>query len=215
MVDAEWQASARERLGERFELLNQTSREITEQERAGLEEGNVLAFRAWGGDGGLEGKIQGLDTILSGMWTLTDAGGRYARMVRRFERWLDQVSELHEARRVEGGMFRLRDGQALFVDEVETKWKDDLAGIIRRLDGWGRQLQDIRQPPDVQGHNESSLSRMLRGLRALIDGMLEEVHLMEEMEQDALANEEAWIEATNKKDDDNDTQRAGAIWRVM
>jgi hypothetical protein len=155
-----------------------------------------------------------LDAILNGMWTLTEAGGRYARTVRRFERWLDQVSELHEARRAEGALHRIADGQPLFLEELETPWKDDLSGFIRRLNGWARQLQDIGEPPAGEDNATSSLSRMLRGLRELVDGVLEEVHLMEEMEQDALDNEQSWIEATNKMDDHNDTPRAGAIWRV-
>jgi hypothetical protein len=213
-VDAEWQASAREKLGERFELLNQASKDVDEQERASREEENVLALRAWTGSGSLEAKVQALDAILNGMWTLTEAGGRYARTVRRFERWLDQVSELHEARRAEGALHRIADGQPLFLEELETPWKDDLSGFIRRLNGWARQLQDIGEPPAGEDNATSSLSRMLRGLRELVDGVLEEVHLMEEMEQDALDNEQSWIEATNKMDDHNDTPRAGAIWRV-
>lgn len=213
-VDAEWQASAREKLGERFELLNQASQEVDEQERASREEENVLALRAWNGTGNLEAKIQALNAIISGMWTLTEAGGRYARMIRRFERWLDQVSELHEARREEGALHRMAGGHPLFLEELETPWKDDLSGIIRRLDGWARQLRDIGEPPAGEDESDSTLSSMLRGLRELISGVLEEVHLMEDIEQDALDNEHAWIEATNKMDDHNDTPRAGAIWRV-
>lgn len=211
-VSAEWQASAREKLGERFELLNQESRETAEEERAAREEETVLALRAWGAGGGLEAKIQGLDAIIAGVWTLAEPGGRYARVVRRFERWLDQVSELQEARRGLGAMHRMGEGQALFVGELDTPWKDELPGLLRRLDGWRRQLAEIGEPPDAA---DSSLCRVLRGLWESIDGMLEEVRLMEEMEQDALQSEDAWIEATNREDDDYDTQQAGAIWRVV
>ena len=215
-MDAEWQASARAKLGSRFESLVRDSGEAAERERTLREEETVLALRAWGaGGGGLEGKIQGLDAIIAGVWTLTEPGGRYARVVRRFERWLDQVSELQAARHGEGALRRLGEEQPLFVGELETPWKDELPNLLRRLDGWRRQLVDIGEPPDAQGSGDSSLCRVLHGLRDSIDGMLEEVRLMEEMEQDALASEDAWIEATNREDDDTDTQQAGAIWRIV
>lgn len=216
-MDAEWQASAREKLGERFGLLVRDSCEVAERERTLREEETVLALRAWGagGGGGLEGKIQGLDAIIAGVWTLTEPGGRYARVVRRFERWLDQVSELQAARHGEGTLHRLGEGQPLFIGELETPWKDEVPNLLRRLDGWRGQLVEIGEPPDAQGSGDSSLGRVLHGLRDSIDGMLEEVRLMEEMEQDALASEDAWIEATNREDDDTDTQQAGAIWRIV
>lgn len=214
-VSAAWQTSARTKLGERFELLGRESREVAEQERTAREEETVLALRAWSTAGGLEGNIRALDAVLTGVWTLTEPGGRYARVVRRFERWLDQVSELQAARQGGAAMHRMVDGQALFVGDLDTPWKDELPGLLRRLGGWQRQLDEIGEPPHAHGSADSSLCSVLRGLRGSVEGMLEEVHLMEEIEQDALLSEEAWIETTNREDDDIDTQQAGAIWRVV
>lgn len=215
VVDAEWQASARDKLGDRFSVLNQASHDVAEQERRTREEETVLALRAWGAGGDLEAKIQGLDAIITGVWTLAEPGGRYARIVRRFERWLDQVSELQTARHGGGAMHRMVDGQALFVGELDTPWKGELPGLLRRLDGWRRQLAEIGEPPDVHGFSDSSLCSVLRGLRGSVEGMIEEIHLMEEIEQDALLSEDVWIEVTNREDDDNNTQQAGAIWRIV
>ena len=56
---------------------------------------------------------------------------------------------------------------------------------------------------------------MLEGSQALLHSLLEAVNLMQEIEQDALTQEEQWIEKMNKEEDIDDTPKAGAIWRVV
>lgn len=211
VVDAQWQASAKEKLGQRFEELVEQSNEVADRERSALERENVLALRAW--DGGLEGKIQALDGIIHGLWGLGEAGGKYARMIRRFERWTDQFSEIQDARRT--GDFLPQNNQGLFISELDTSWKDDSANIVRRLDGWRRQLREIGEPATSdEGTQDSSLGRMLGGSRMMVHDMLAEIGIMEEIEREALEAEDAWIEKMSREDDD-DTPRAGAIWRVF
>ena len=216
-VDSQWRASAREKLGDRFARLGDAAAEVAGMEREGLERENVLALRSWASGGGLEEKIQALDAVVNGLWALSDPGGRYARVVRRFERWMDQLFELEQARRDGRCLSQEGGGQALFVGELDASWKDDCSGMLRRLDGWRRQLREMGEPPDDDGvTGKSSLSRMLEGSRALVHDMLTELHLMEEIEEEALAREDRWIERTNREDDDgNDTPRAGAIWRAV
>ncbi|CAI6088751.1 unnamed protein product [Clonostachys chloroleuca] len=214
-VDADWQASAKVKLGQRFEQLVSTNREIAEQDRAAVEGLNVLVLREWGAAGGLEERIQALDGIVNGLWTLTEAGGRYARLVRRFERWIDQVSELEEARQTGQMSVQKSGGQALFVDELDSSWKEDLSSITRRLDGWRRQLRDIGDLPAGEGTQGSNLARMLEGSRALIHGTLAELSLMEDIETQILAREDVWIERMNRDEERDDTPGAGAIWRLV
>ncbi|KAG9254972.1 uncharacterized protein F5Z01DRAFT_653508 [Emericellopsis atlantica] len=210
-VEAQWRASAKQKLGARFEKACITAEQVAEQEKAGLERANVLALHAWGSEGGLEEKIQGLDTVFNGIWSLSEPGGRYARMARRFERWMDQVSEVEQARR--DGTYLEQGDQSLFISDLETPWKEDCAGTLRRLDGWRHQLRVLGEPPaDEDG--TSSLAKMLQGARSLVQDMLAEVQMMEEMEEEALAREAEWIEKMNRMDDD-DTPQAGAIWRTV
>jgi hypothetical protein len=46
--------------------------------------------------------------------------------------------------------------------------------------------------------------------------MLTELQVMEEIEQQALAREDEWIAQVNQEgDEDVDTPKAGAVWRLM
>lgn len=234
-VDAQWRDSAREKLGRRFARLGEACAEVADRQRAGVERDNVLALRRWGSSGmGLDERIQVLDEVFSGVWALGETGGRYSRVVRRFERWIERAQQIEAARG--RSTFLASDSQdALFIGELDGAWKDECAGILRRLEAWRAQLDEIDdlgddrrdqaagagQPPDPG----TSLERMLRGARHLLDGMLAELRVMEDLEQAALAREDAWIAAVNREGeedlreegggDDGDTPRAGAVWRVI
>ncbi|CAM1505522.1 Fc.00g111590.m01.CDS01 [Cosmosporella sp. VM-42] len=213
VVDAEWRASAKQKLGERFSKLAIASQDVHQRERAELERENVLALRSWAAGGGLEERIQALDGIVSGLWTLGESAGRYARVVRRFERWVDRLCEVEDARTGPGLLLQEQD--VLFIGELDSAWKVECAGLRRRLDGWKRQLREIGQGLDDGGEERSSLKRMIEGSQIMIEDMLEELDVMEDIEREALAREDEWIERMNREDADDDTPRAGAIWRVV
>lgn len=175
---------------------------------------------AWGGSNGLDGKIQVLDTILSGVWSLGEPNGRYTRVVRKFEKWADQTKQAVEARRLAGGLGALMDDDEVgFVSELDPAWKDEVSSMARKLDSWRRQLGQLESGviDDDQGGDQksSSLARLLSGCRSQVHGMLAELDLMEQIERDALAQETAWIRRMNRDDDESDTPRAGAIWRAF
>ncbi|KPM43490.1 hypothetical protein AK830_g3052 [Neonectria ditissima] len=213
VVDAEWRSSARKKLGARFAQLSADGTQVDGHEKAETERENVLALRNWAVGGGLEERIQTLDAVINGVWTLGEPGGRYARVVRRFERWVDRMCEIEDVRRGDGALLQEQD--VLFISELDAAWKDEYMGLIRRLDGMKRQLQELGQLPDEDGEERSSLRRMMEDSWALVEGMLAELALMEEIEQEALAREDDWIEKMNRDEDADDTPRAGAIWRVV
>lgn len=213
-MEQAWRESAKQKLGERFAKLDEASREVGALERDRAEAENVLALRRWGGeDGHIDHKIQVLDGIMNGVWAMSDAGGRYARTVRRFERWIDRVNEIEEARR--SGTALIQGSGNLFISELEAAWKEECPGLIRKLDGWQRQLNDLGEMPPLRedGSQPASLIRMLKGCRSLVQTMLAELVVMEDIEREALEREDEWIEKVNREDDDDDTPRAGAIWR--
>jgi hypothetical protein len=221
-VNNQWRASARDKLGQQFAELRAASSDAAAQVRAEVEADSVLALRNWAPTPGtallsLEDRIQGLDSIISGLWTLTEPGGRYARLVRRFERWLDQLSELEEARRAGAAASLLTSGQSVFLADLDGSWKEDHASAVRRLDGWRRQLREMGGPPEAEDADSglrSNLGRMLSGSQELIHTVLAELSLMEEMEQEALLREDEWVERMNRGENGDDTPKAGAIWRV-
>ncbi|KAG8156678.1 hypothetical protein KVR01_013469 [Diaporthe batatas] len=224
-VAASWHASARQRLGSRFAELARAGEDVRKEEAVVEEARNLAALVAWGGGGGgggreLDGKIQVLDAVLSGVWSLGEPNGRYTRAVRKFEKWVDQTRRAVEARRVAGGLGALMDdGEVGFISELDPAWRDEVSSMARKLDSWRRQLGQLESGVFDGDRGEDfkscSLTRILSGCRSQVHGMLAELDLMEQIERDALAQETAWIRNMNRGDDESDTPRAGAIWRAF
>lgn len=217
-VSASWNASAKQRLGQRFAELAGRDAEVSKEEAEVEETRNLAALKAWGGSKGLDDKIQTLDSILSGIWSLGEPSGRYTRVVRKFEKWVDQTRQAVEARRLAGGLGALmEDDEVGFISELDPAWKDEVSSMARKLDSWRRQLGQLENSAfdDNQGKEQqpSSPERLLSGCRSQVHGMLAELDMMEQIERDAIAQETAWIRRMNRDDDENDTPRAGAIWR--
>lgn len=219
-MTASWHASAKQRLGQRFTELARRDHEVSREEAEVEEARNLAALMAWGGGKGLDGKVQVLDTVLSGVWSLGEPNGRYTRVVRKFEKWADQTRRAVEARKLAGGLGALMDDDEVgFVTELDPAWKDEVSSMARKLDSWRRQLGQLESgvSEDDQGEEQklSSLARLLSGCRSQVHGMLAELDLMEQIERDSLAQETAWIRRMNRDDDESDTPRAGAIWRAF
>ncbi|ROT35708.1 hypothetical protein SODALDRAFT_352625 [Sodiomyces alkalinus F11] len=265
---ASWHASARRALEARHADLALHNRQVSDAEVEVVERANVATLLAWGGTGAatgvgtLEQKIQVLDAVLTGLWGLDSPGGRYARVARRFERWCDRMvgadalrqrisSQDHDDAFLlllglgeagngtgNGNGTAVEDGHVL-VGGLDDAWKDDVAGLVRRLDGWRRQLHHLGDAPRIDGaagaasaHENSagdggkqemvsSLCRILEGCRSLVGDMLAELAIMEDIERAAVENETDWIRRMNREEDlvarhnHCDTPRAGAVWRVF
>ncbi|KAJ0109293.1 hypothetical protein J7T55_009625 [Diaporthe amygdali] len=219
-VTASWNASAKQRLGQRFAELAGRDAEVSREEAEVEETRNLAALKAWSGSKGLDDKIQTLDSILSGVWSLGEPSGRYTRVVRKFEKWVDQTRQAVEARRLAGGLGALmEDDEVGFISELDPAWKDEVSSMARKLDSWRRQLGQLENSAfdDNQDKDQqpSSLERLLSGCRSQVHGMLAELDMMEQIERDTIAQETAWIRRMNRDDDENDTPRAGAIWRAF
>ncbi|KAK3322545.1 hypothetical protein B0H66DRAFT_620198, partial [Apodospora peruviana] len=224
-VDRQWRASARSRLGQRFAEAVALDVEVSRLERGVVEKENLAALvGAWGANGdGLEEKIQMLDSVICGLWALGEPGGRYVRVVRRFERWLERVREVSRVRR----QFLLGDGSSsgdlLLEDEktmdllmggeqalLEAGWRDECAALVRRLDEWRRMLKGLIIEPANDGTttnaatdevSSNSLVRILKACRCLVHDMLAELNLMEQMEREAVAAEMEWVRSVNREEE--------------
>ncbi|SPO00534.1 uncharacterized protein DNG_03282 [Cephalotrichum gorgonifer] len=210
---ASWHASAQGRLGGRFEDLARESRELSREETRLLEAVNVLALRAWGGN--LEERVQGLDAVLSPLWRLSEAGGKHARLARRFERWAERAVELEDAReRGGGGMLDGGDEPAL-VGELDAAWKQECEGLRRKLEAWAAQIEGLALLSRPDGPEVgSNLEGILRGCGELVGGMLSELGLMLEIEKGLVAREREWARGVIESVGDEGTG-AGAIWRSL
>ncbi|KAI1633732.1 hypothetical protein F4809DRAFT_621902 [Biscogniauxia mediterranea] len=233
-VDAEWHASARQKLGARFARLAAADAEVTKLEREGVEARNISALLRWGANdnknnsGGserrraLDEKVQLLDQVLSGVWGLGEPGGRYQRAVSAFEEWASRASAILAAQR-SGDVDALLSGDdVVFLSELDAgrAWKRDCAGLVRVLEGWSdtlRDLGDADEEPDAIDAGYSGLARALRGARALVHDMLAELEVMARIEREAAAAEEAWIESMNDELKANDTHQKDDVplWKML
>ncbi|KAF6818981.1 hypothetical protein CSOJ01_01638 [Colletotrichum sojae] len=231
-VTASWHASARSRLSARHADLARSSRELSAMESDAAERVNVAALREWGATPSsgsrltLEEKIQRLDALLASLWSLDAPGGKHNRLVRAFERWASTLSELEaaRARADDADPSALLDAklEVRFGGGLDARWKDEASALVRRLEGWEAQLQEMQFPgssDDEQTQQQvSSLKRMLDGCGSLVRDMLAELAVMEDIEAAAVERETEWIKKMNRQGDDgrgSDTPRAGAIWRVI
>ncbi|XWX01713.1 hypothetical protein V2A60_009742 [Cordyceps javanica] len=232
-AERQWHASAKAKLGTRFRALRDAHRTLVDREAAAAEADNAAALRRWasGDTQPLDAKVRALDAALSGVWAMSEPGGKYARAVRRFERWVERVMDLEEARdsgtiglwasgRSSGGGGGGGE-EALFVPELEPAWAVECAGMALKLEGWQDQLDGAASPhddPDETDGPTTGLGRMLDGARSLVADMLAELTAMEEIRQAAVTREENWIESMNRDDDDDESDappRAGAVWRAL
>ncbi|KAH8199651.1 hypothetical protein TruAng_006181 [Truncatella angustata] len=233
-VARQWHDSARRKLGARFRRVAREHDDFCVEERDGVEGRNAAALVRWGSvnsisaksggeatAGGLEDKIQVLDQVLDGVWALSEPGGRYNRVVEDFETWAERMAGVVRARKSGKAEEHLvRDGEILFVSDLDTRWKDDCAGLVRKLEGWRGMLDGIGPAPgDVEDRAQrSSLSRALGGSTSLVDDMLAEMELMQDIEKEARRSEDEWIERMNKEleiGDHETLDREASLWKMI
>lgn len=170
---------------------------------------NATALQKWQDTGtpgwGLEEKIQVLDEVVTGVWNLGESGGKYTRVVRRFERWFSRCQDILEARTRDD---ELENEDLVFLEELDSGWKDDCLILGRKLESWRDHLKNLGSPDPG-----SSVATVVDGCRSLIRGMLMELVIMGQIEKDAVDMELEWIRSMNDTMDDEDIPIAGAVWR--
>ncbi|KAK1826033.1 hypothetical protein QBC39DRAFT_399373 [Podospora conica] len=224
-VAAQWRASARSQLGARFAALVARDDAVGRLEAEAVEEENVRALLAWGaaGGAGLEGKVQALDAVVCGLWgLLQEPGGRWGKVVRRFERWLGRVEEARGERKRMDGAAAVVGVERVLVGEMDGAWREECGGLARRLSEMRRGLEGLgveeTLAPRRGGEGgQSSLVRMVGACRILVAGMLEELEVMDGIEREVVEEERQWVSEVNREMDkeESTTKGAGAIWRVL
>ena len=157
---------------------------------------------------GLEDRVQALDEIVSGLWALSEPGGKYGRIVRRFEKWMGGVQEVHDMRKK--GLLSEGD-EVVFVEELERAWRDELRAQARKVENLKDKLGDLGE---VEGR--SSLATVVDSCRALTRGMMMELTVMKKTEAEVMKAERDWIrDMINDVDVEEPGTSAGAVWRRM
>lgn len=212
-VEKEWRASAKNKISARFKKLVEMESSIREAEKHENAKLNSIALKEWQEVGvpgwGLDEKIQVLDDILTEVLNIGDTGGKYSRVVRTFKKWLESCQDVlsYRARKDESNL------EGLFLEDLESTWKDDCFSLYRKLGVWNENLRDLGMP-----QCQSSLVMMINWIQIIISGMLSELGLMAQMEEEVMKMERQWIRNMTEELTDEeveDRQAAGAIWRSM
>ena len=146
-MEKQWRSSAKRKLGSKFESVVSKHESLVQLEMKEIGKTNAAALKKWQDTGtpgwGLEEKIQVLDELLGGLWNLGDSGGKYARVVRTFERWLDRYQDILELRKNHDGL----EGETIvFLEELDSEWKDDCLLLRRKLESWKDNMRDLGSP---------------------------------------------------------------------
>lgn len=137
------------------------------------------------------------------------------------------------------------NGQVEMVGGMDVEWKNECVALGRRLEEWRRMLRELegvsfksstgasfRASRSIHGvkdiqkvtnlgkddedGEESALDKILHGFGSLINNMLAELEVMEQIEREAVAEENEWVRRMNRVDDENGKgKQAGAIWRAF
>ncbi|CAK7263822.1 hypothetical protein SEPCBS119000_000694 [Sporothrix epigloea] len=171
-------------------------------------------------------------------------------------RGIDSLDDLferlqgEEANSRSGHRSAVATGAVFFSDDdkplLDAAWHEECGSLMHRLEGCQQQLAQLsknvldgvetttwrsREEEGTGLQRPSSLHRILAGCSRLVDGMLEELRMMQQLERDAAEQELAWIQQMNASvamDTDRDSSnqtlpshtaqpsvRAGACWRAI
>lgn len=146
-----------------------------------------------------------LGEVITGVWSLSEPGGKYAKVVRRFEKWVSDVQSIMTSRDEKSGGASMQ-----FIEGLDEKWVHDCDTLVRKLEGFKEQLDGLGVVPKEDG---SSLEKALSGCTELTHGMISELGVMKSIEQEALLREEEWIRQSIADISDGDEDVGGGVWR--
>ncbi|KAF3049149.1 hypothetical protein E8E11_006280 [Didymella keratinophila] len=186
-VSKQWEASAQRKLRTKFNQVSSMYRVMLEHERSGREQKNLQALLEWTGGKGSSSLMQHIQ-VLSGplheLPSLVQTGGRFQRHAAAFEQWASWAREVRAARHdhIEGGMSS--------IEGLGDAWKVENAALMRKLTSFARDLSDLAQP--AAG---SSIASIVSCCESLLDGLLEELRIIQTIEQDVVNKEKEWVES--------------------
>jgi hypothetical protein len=130
--------------------------------------------------------IQILSGPLHELPSLLGAGGRFERLIGEFEHWISRVEHLSSRRLTS----TLNDGNLDSVEGLGDSWKAENAALIRKVTSFARDLDQVQRPSEG-----SSIASIVDTCKALLNGLSEELHVIQAIEAAVVAKENEWVEA--------------------
>lgn len=188
-VERQWAHSAKRSLHKKFEEVASLYQAMLDYERTGQEQKNLQALIEWSTgnpSAGLIEYIQVLSGPLHELPSLVEPGGRYHRIIDDFERWMLWVEETQSSRRSAANT----SGNSVSIESLGDSWKAETAAMTRKVTSYARDLEILDQPTPG-----SSIAIIVDTCRALLQGIVEELQVMQAIEADIVGKEKDWVEA--------------------
>lgn len=180
-----WEMSAKRALRTKFDEVASMYQAMLEHERSGQEQKNLQAFREWtGASPSLHEHIQVLSGPLQELPSLVQTGGRFQHLVTAFEQWVSWAEEVQSARQNRAGT-----GSGS-IEGLGDAWKAENAALKRKLSSFTRDLSGLPQP--TAG---SSVASIVECCDALLQGLVDELQIMQAIEADVVSKEKEWVES--------------------
>lgn len=175
---ADFSTSARRKIGRKHTKLRKEYESIRATELVHQRALNLAALESWCSDPAmLVENLQILSLVHSDLEGLTGEGSRHADLINTFEDWIATSQD------------SLTSG---FVQSLPEGWHSAHSSLALKLRSIQRNLGVLR-PPE-RSDDASALDIVLRGCKALVDGMLKELELMIKLEKEVLAKERTRVE---------------------
>jgi hypothetical protein len=188
-VSQQWQRSARQALHNKFEEVAGLHQFMQECERAGQEQKNLQALLGWSfelSSMGLIGCIQVLSEPLHELPSLVGPAGWFQRVLDEFISWTSRVEAIWSARLG----FTTGDSGLESIEGLGGLWQGETATLARKVTSFARDLDQLRQPS-----SGTSIASIVDTCKALLRGLSDELHIMQEIESDVVSKEERWVES--------------------
>ena len=161
---------------------------MLEQETASHEQKNLETLLQWSAgsaSAGLIEHIQILSELLHALPSLIEPGGRLYVLMEDFGRWALEVQEVRSSRQDPN-----RPGESLrSIEGLGDSWKAENAALLRKLTAYARELGKVDQP--AAG---TSIASIVETCAALLEGVLDELHVTKTIEESVVGEEKQWIE---------------------
>lgn len=209
--DVEWRANAEASLRKQYDSVAKSYRSVLAEEKEAQRCLNLQALNLWHANSrdnrnrqGFPEQIQTLSSIVQDISDLCDTAGRYTRVVRVFEDWLQKVDRIRRRRDLEDDT----DEAGGSIDSLGYSWKKELFALTAKLELCARKLQDlsILTYGEIESdagrrreYDSSALIRLVTSFGEMTSLMVEEAHAMRTIEEGIARSEREWISRRAKQ----------------
>lgn len=177
--------SAHRKIGKNHAKLRKELSSILAAETEHQRAANLEMLHSWCPDPGyLVENLQTLARMHRDITALTDQGSRYNDVLNHFESWIASAEATMQGEASE------------FINTLPHHWREAHASVALKVRSLQREMGVLPPLPSgsSSGEEDTSLERLVRSCRTLIDGILRELDMMEKLEREILAREKSRID---------------------